>query len=390
MNPLSANANITALIMSYSDNRTIQLLMEGGAAYSTRTLESPLFWHSRVETLLGKRVSTSADVDWKEVYYILERELKKSVPSIYNEEDNTLASKILADTYLRSEADYKIGRQIIELASNGKVNILKFVLSDARFNEALDISWVDVFDSATYNGQLEVVELLLSDPRTQPSTNLLDAVVGTNSTVPAQNYAEIVRLLLQDLRVDPTIDNSVVLREYIFEGPRDDPEIVRALLKDGRADPMANNGEPVKRAALNGRVQVLAVLLSDSRVDPTIVNNGQLLVTSVREGQLAVVRLLLRDGRIDPNRDDGAALITAIQDKETEIALTLLEDRRMDLSSDDNWALTEAIKHDNEEVIDKLLTRSDVLDNLSEEDLQLAEQVGNPDVVATIRDALDR
>ena len=390
---ITANPDIVTVLMSYSDNRTIQLLMQSGADYSTRALQSSTFWHSRVETLFGRRVPYSAQADWKETYYIVERELKKKrLSPLYNEEDNALASRLLIDQYFEGEVSYhNLASDLLSIISEGKVNILQFVLSDPRFDATIKRRSGGLVNTATRNGQLEAVKLLRSDPRLYTSGyELLSAAGASETDVPIENYIELVRIFLADPDIDPRMDGDIVLTDYVSYSSRDNPEIMQLLLDDGRADPMADNGKPLAAAARNGRAQALAVLLADPRVNPVIADNGNLLLHSVEAGHPTVVRLLLRDGRIDPSRNDGEALITAIQSNNTEIALTLLADGRIDPAVADNWALTEAIKYDNGRVIDQLLTRSDVLESLSDEDLELAEQVGNPDMVATIRDALDR
>lgn len=384
------NPDITALIMSYSDDRVISYLMTQGAEYSTRTLQSPLFQHSRVETLLGRRVPYSADVDWKEVYYILKRALEQHPPPLYNKEDNATAFQILYDMGARPPSDSDdLDEWVAEIGQDGASNIMSVILSsdEPEFSD-LARDRVDVLlATAVSYGRLATVKLLLEDERTRTYDQdlLWQAASTVNLDVPTSDYVEIVRLLLKRPDVDPTLGNilSAASRHgYNYE-------IVRVLLEDGRANPMKDDGQALFSAVEHGREKNLALLLADSRVDPTV-GDGALLTHAVNHRQAACVRLLLKDGRVDPNSQGGAALISAIQGGQTEIAILLLSDERTDTSRDDNSALTEAIQASDAEVVDKLLDNPSVFEELSQDDLLLAQEVGELEVISLVRDALDQ
>ena len=73
----------------------------------------------------------------------------------------------------------------------------------------------------------------------------------------------MVRLLLSDKRVDPSVNNNYAIRWASRKGH---PEVVRALLLDGRVDPSAYNNYAIQWASRNGHAEVVRLLFSDERV----------------------------------------------------------------------------------------------------------------------------
>ena len=74
---------------------------------------------------------------------------------------------------------------------------------------------------------------------------------------------EIVKLLLVDPRVDPSTSDNFAIRWAAFN---DHTEVVKLLLADSRVDPSADDYFAIQRAAKNGRAEVLKLLLTDPRV----------------------------------------------------------------------------------------------------------------------------
>lgn len=67
-----------------------------------------------------------------------------------------------------------------------------------------------------------------------------------------------VKMILEDTRVIPAVDNNACLRAAI-EG--DHPDVVQVLLNDGRIDLAMDDFYSVRLAHLNGRTEILKVLL---------------------------------------------------------------------------------------------------------------------------------
>jgi hypothetical protein len=119
----------------------------------------------------------------------------------------------------------------------------------------------------------DVTKILLADPR-----------VGTDEVI-----NDIIRNLSMDVRrydqMDKCVagDDDIETLELLLSDPRSDParntQIIRDLLEDGRArvlkvllaDPLvdltANNNEVLKSAILGGNLQVVRLLIADHRFD---------------------------------------------------------------------------------------------------------------------------
>jgi hypothetical protein len=145
---------------------------------------------------------------------------------------------------------------------------------------------------------------------------------------------EIVKLLLSDSRVDPsTRNNEAFITVCLYECI----EIVKLLLSDSRVDPSDQDNKAFIHACLFGSVELVKLLLSDSRVDPGARSNIS-FINACKSGDISVVKLLLSDSRVDPEAQNNNAFINACYSgtsgaiNEVEIAKLLLMDSRVNLS----------------------------------------------------------
>lgn len=388
--------DVTRVPMSFLSDEAISKLMAAGVAYHTSTFEDQKFWHDRVETLSQRRIEFYTDVDWNETYQILKRELARAKaghnPSFWNKEDNATVLEILLSLGYKPEDSYG---SLSMAVKHGSVNILHFLLSEGGIDPN-DVAVMDHYPPLTLaadNAQPEAVKLLLADPRVDPNNDEGDTTALVQACSVSRGnearYVEVVHLLLQDGRADPTWNDSKVLSVVSYFG--DYAEIVRLLLEDGRADPSDGNGEALILASTRGREKIVALLLADPRTVPWA-QDGEALIGAVEEEEASVVKLLLKDGRVNPSTRDGAALVIAAQggtDVSLDVLKLLLSDDRTYAAINNNAALKAAIENENIEAVELLLEDADVLQELSEEDLTLAEETGNAEITQLVRSALD-
>jgi len=93
---------------------------------------------------------------------------------------------------------------------------------------------------------------------------------------------------------DPSVNNNTsisVASDYGYL------EIVKLLLQDDRVDPTTSDYHPLRWSIINNHLEVFKTLLSDNRVDPTY-NNNALLRLAFNNERWKFVELLLRDDRI--------------------------------------------------------------------------------------------
>jgi len=88
--------------------------------------------------------------------------------------------------------------------------------------------------------------------------------------------------------------------------------IVRWLLADQRVNPTLDRQAALLLAATNNRLTGLGLLLQDGRVDPTFDDHACLMAAS-KYGHSECVALLLSDSRVNPRASDNRALRLAIE-----------------------------------------------------------------------------
>ena len=146
----------------------------------------------------------------------------------------------------------------------------------------------------------------------------------------ANGHVDVIQTLLQDFRVDPSVDNNYAIR---FASRKGHTEVVQLLLQDSRVDPAAYDNNANLYASEYGRTEVVQLLLQDPRVDPSARFNKAIHVAG-RNGHIDIVRLLLQDPRVDPAARDNYAIRMASQNGHIDIVNLLLQDARVDLPMD--------------------------------------------------------
>jgi len=138
--------------------------------------------------------------------------------------------------------------------------------------------------------------------------------------------------------VDPRMADAnghTALREAAIQGKDD---VVALLLADGRSDPnispMGPCDDPLYYALELGHAGVVALLLADPRVDVYVRTSegGSCFHSAINGGNADTVRILLRDGRIDPNSVDNAGITPlgkAAEKSSVDIVKVLLQDSRV-------------------------------------------------------------
>ena len=144
------------------------------------------------------------------------------------------------------------------------------------------------------------------------------------SVASSAGRGDVVRVLLEDGRMDPMFNNGSPLRQAIYWHCHSS---VRALLADPRVDPGAIATSIVWAAECN-ELELLERLLADPRIDPSV-NNNEAIVESSRKGHIAIVKRLLADPRVDPTVHNNYALGAARYSAEKELEALLLADPRV-------------------------------------------------------------
>ena len=148
-------------------------------------------------------------------------------------------------------------------------------------------------------------------------------------------------------------------------------DIVTLLLNDSRINPAENNNYPLRWAAYYGQKEIVQLLMNQPQVDPSAKDfvtvyhlvrhndldslnilledsrvKGKLNIIDIalyacNIGQLQILNYILETFEIDPSFDSNDLLFAAMNNNQIDIFNWLLKDSRIDPSIDDN----EAIRH---------------------------------------------
>ena len=189
---------------------------------------------------------------------------------------------------------------------------------------------------ASENQHLNIVQLLLNDERVDPSSHNNQAIRSASKN----GHHEVVQLLLTDSRVDPSADDNYAIQIASENGHLN---IVQLLLNDEPVDPSSYDNYAISYASENGHHEVVQLLLTDSHVDPSADNNYAIKKAS-ENGHLKVLQLLMCDSRVDPSANDNYAIQIASENGHLNIVQLLLNDERVDPSSHNNQAIDPQVK----------------------------------------------
>jgi ankyrin repeat protein len=263
----------------------------------------------------------------------------------------------------------------------GDMHRVQKILSEDSQDVAIAAALLD----ACRNGRCDIVAMLLLDLQLSiPSEEMMEAL-GLAATA---GHCDVVGVLVQDPRVNPGFDKSFALEQYCHAGDTkrvtellDDPElddglpgaifflaaasgngrtaIVQLLLTDSRVDPSVDENNSIRLASARGHDSVLKLLLADPRVDPAADSNYAIRYAS-SNGHAGVVKLLLADPRVDPAAYDNHAIRSASDNGHASVVRLLLADSRVDPAAENNDAIRYACENGHASVVKLLLAHPEV------------------------------
>jgi len=182
----------------------------------------------------------------------------------------------------------------------------------------------DIFKNACSEGNLSVVEIMLSNSKFDEIINFADKPI---KGAIRGRFVKVVRRLLEDGRFDPNTG-------YCTYSPLSEAcdvssfEIVKMLLEDKRVNMSTrHNLFALYSVGRQKDIEIVKLFLSDNRVDPN--TGGCLIIEASAEGNIEIVKLLLLDPRIDPSIRDDEAMKLAMENEHFEVAELLKADNRV-------------------------------------------------------------
>ena len=174
-----------------------------------------------------------------------------------SESCNEVVVKLLLDDnrFQMDVDDHTFKESILSASQYGPFQV--FNLFYQRMNSIIDIDTTlnKAIGIASQYGHIEIVKLLLSDPRIDPNADAFNYAITWAST---NGYLEIVAMLLLDPRVDPSAENNSAI---IWASANGKFDVVELLLSDPRVDPSAQDDQAISMASIYGHDKVVKLLL---------------------------------------------------------------------------------------------------------------------------------
>jgi hypothetical protein len=166
----------------------------------------------------------------------------------------------------------------------------------------------EAFRCACKNGNLELVKVLLADPRVDPTAVNCQPIRLAGEF----GHLDIIKFFLEDDRIPPFYKLDVIGCVSEFGHV----EVLKELLKDVRFDLTFERNEPIRRASEKGHLNVVIELLRYPQVDPSALDNYAIRLAN-HNGHLDVVKVLFRNERVRStiNQDLRSYIEKLIQDK---------------------------------------------------------------------------
>ena len=146
--------------------------------------------------------------------------------------------------------------------------------------------------AASAQGNLNIVNELL-----RRGVNPTDNYLVFLGAIDKRRLNVVKRLL--DAGVDPSIQNNYAINRAASEG---DLNLVSLLLNHPKVDPGAKSNQAIINASMRGFTHIVRQLLSHSKVDPSVRDNEAIRLAN-RNGHDDIVALLLKDPRVYSSLD---------------------------------------------------------------------------------------
>lgn len=215
--------------------------------------------------------------------------------------------------------------------------------------------------------------LMKSDDKTEELVRLLDNICDVD-------WNSVEKILKNGCKYDPTVNDNL-LKTACLHSSR--PDIVRLILSDKRVDPSANNNHIFRMVCcdLDEELEIAKILLADPRVDPSDMYNEP-IKDACASGHTEIVKLLLADKRVDPTVSNSLPLTLAVESCHTEIVKLLLDDKRCDPETVFELACAKGC----DEIVELLLEDGQFDPSGNEEVCSVAISSDDPEVVRVLLD----
>lgn len=290
---------------------------------------------------------------------------------IYNHNDTKAVQLLKEHDRALSFKEIKILWYLITMYGNDCPLVANFLLNDSSHSWKIDPcesnNTTNVLIKSCEDGSVGVVKVLLADQRVDPT---IIHNIFYNSPIEVackNNHLEVVKLLLEDDTVNPFYSNGYI-SGFLRACEQGHTEIVELLLKHKKRylEEINKNFylEEINTnfclACWNDHLEVVKLIIDDGEVDPSYDNNDP-IIAACNVGNLEMVKLLLADKRVDPSTDNNHCILDMSESGNIEIIKLLLNDPRVDPTDNDKAIITAKNNH-NLDIV-KLLEQYKKLNN---------------------------
>jgi ankyrin repeat protein len=207
----------------------------------------------------------------------------------------------------------------------GTPAVVRLLVKDVRLDSIKCRSWSDVLCQLCKTNRFEVLQLLIEEEPSLKDKSLgilerVDSAEGLLKLAACDDTNHnVLEVLLRDSRLDPS---RVLLTAISFHCVKN----VQLLLNDKRIDPSLDDQAALVTACENGNLEIVHLLLKDPRVDPSD-SKSKCLHYACLSDQLEVVKVLLKDKRVQPCYKNVHAAIK--RNDNFDLTVLLLQDSRL-------------------------------------------------------------
>lgn len=212
---------------------------------------------------------------------------------------------------------------------------------------SFDYFGYDCFKDAIRRKDIAEVKRFLDDEDYDPS--VFDSYLLREALVDSNPSVEIVKLILEDSRVNPNVGLGYPIERVI---DLKNLELLKLILPNPKTNPSTRLNRPLFICVSSKWIEGLEVLLADERLD---LENDNCLTYVIEENNLEIFKMLIAHPRIDPGANFNRILTTAVNLNRVEMIRLLISNPWVDPSIPNNYAFSMCAGYGHDDVVSQLL-----------------------------------
>lgn len=263
--------------------------------------------------------------------------------------NNSLNTQII-ESCIQGNSNFSVSAQnnflLISAMEKKKSLLVSVILNHKKFDHTLDQDGLLI--TAVREENVDVISWFFNNTDFDPSQDNDKLFINAAET----GNVEMVGIFLElgGKRINPANQNNLAICKAAAQNY---PEVVKMLLKIKEVNPSDRENFAIRTSAARGYVDVVKELLKHSKVDASAINDHAFYF-AVKNKHAAVAMALLKIPTINPSARNNAPIIFAIKFKLEEIFTPLLNHENFDPSINTEEMLTVAKQHECDCVIKKL------------------------------------